>query len=259
MSNSAHNPELRDSGNNGGTGRAALVVGATGGIGAALVEHWGAEPGIDRVIAIRRRGAAEIDAPHHVRQLATAYSEAGIADCLAEALTTDLHVARVAVAIGTLHGPDYQPEKSLDVLNEAALAEVYRVNCILPMLWVAGLARALRRSPDSRIAVLSARVGSIGDNRLGGWYGYRSAKAALNMGLRSAAIELARRSPGIKLLAYHPGTVDTALSKPFQKNVPAEKLFTAAFTAKRLAALLDEHAPDGELSYLAWDGSVVPW
>ncbi|MEM1188206.1 MAG: SDR family NAD(P)-dependent oxidoreductase [Pseudomonadota bacterium] len=262
MSNSARSAESRGSGNNGGTGRGgrtALVIGATGGIGAALVEHWCADSAIDRVIAIRRDGAAEIHAPHDVWQLATDYSEAGIADCLAEVLESATHVVRVAVAIGTLHGADYQPEKSLDSLNEAALAEVYRVNCILPMLWVAALARALRRTPDSRIAVLSARVGSISDNRLGGWYGYRSAKAALNMGLRSAAIEVARRSPGIKLVAYHPGTVDTALSKPFQRNVPADKLFTPAFTAARLAALLDEHAPDGELSYLAWDGSVVPW
>ncbi len=239
--------------------RTALVVGATGGIGAALVEHWSADPGIDSVVAVGREGTAAIDVPANVRQLTTDHTEAGIADCLASVITPETQLSRVAIAIGTLHGPGYQPEKSLDALDATALAEVYRVNCILPMLWVAALGRALRRSPDTRIAVLSARVGSISDNRLGGWYSYRSAKAALNMGLRSAAIELARRARGIKLVAYHPGTVDTDLSKPFQRNVAADKLFTPAFTAARLAELLDEHAPDGELSYLAWDGSTVPW
>ena len=107
--------------------------------------------------------------------------------------------------------------------------------------------------------MLSARVGSIADNHLGGWYSYRCAKAALNMGLKSAAIELARRAKGIKLVAFHPGTVDTPLSEPFQKNVAPEKLFEPAFVAERLDEILAAHAADGELSYLDWAGKAVPW
>jgi NAD(P)-dependent dehydrogenase (short-subunit alcohol dehydrogenase family) len=94
---------------------------------------------------------------------------------------------------------------------------------------------------------------------MGGWYSYRSAKAALNMGLRSASIEMARRARGIKLIAYHPGTVDSDLSKPFQRGVPDGKLFTPAFAAERLDAVLDQHRADGELAYVDWAGETIPW
>mgnify|MGYP001824589787 CR=1 FL=1 len=109
------------------------------------------------------------------------------------------------------------------------------------------------------VAVLAARVGSIGDNRSGGWYSYRSAKTALVMLLKSAAIELQRRAPGVKLVAFHPGTTDSALSRPFQKRVAPEKLFTPAFVAGQLLTLLDEQQADGELAFLDWAGKTVPW
>jgi NAD(P)-dependent dehydrogenase (short-subunit alcohol dehydrogenase family) len=109
------------------------------------------------------------------------------------------------------------------------------------------------------VAVLSARVGSIGDNRLGGWYGYRASKAALNMFLQTAAVEYARRARRVKLLAFHPGTTDTALSAPFQKNVAAGKLFTPDFVAQRLLGLMDAAEPDGRLGFLDWAGKTVPW
>jgi NAD(P)-dependent dehydrogenase (short-subunit alcohol dehydrogenase family) len=129
----------------------------------------------------------------------------------------------------------------------------------VPALWVSHLARVLRRSTGCSIAVLSARVGSIGDNRLGGWYSYRTAKAALNMFLKTAAVEYARRAPKVKLLAFHPGTTDTGLSRPFQKGVPEGKLFPPGFVAQRLLALLHEVTPDGELSFMDWDGKPIPW
>jgi NAD(P)-dependent dehydrogenase (short-subunit alcohol dehydrogenase family) len=102
-------------------------------------------------------------------------------------------------------------------------------------------------------------VGSISDNRLGGWYSYRCSKAALNMFMKTAAIEFGRRFPRVKLVALHPGTTDTALSRPFQRRVAPEKLFTPEFVAGRLAAVLEEVKPDRELSFLAWDGSEVDW
>jgi len=116
-----------------------------------------------------------------------------------------------------------------------------------------------RAGADCVVAVLSARVGSITDNQLGGWYSYRASKAALNMVLKSAAVEYRRRLPRVKLLAFHPGTTDTALSRPFQRGVAPEKLFSPEFVARRLAQLLDQLQPDGELSYLAWDGSSIEW
>jgi NAD(P)-dependent dehydrogenase (short-subunit alcohol dehydrogenase family) len=236
-----------------------LVIGAGGGIGGAMVERWAADPAVGRVWAVSRTPGRFADRGARVVELQADHSEDGIAATVETVLADGAGLSRVVIALGTLHSSAFEPEKSLDALRADALAEVYRVNCILPLLWVAGLGRALRRSPDTRIAVLSARVGSIGDNGLGGWYAYRSAKAALNMGLKSAAIELGRRARGIKLLAYHPGTVNTALSAPFQKNVPAGKLFSPAFTADCLDGLLSQHAPDGELSFVAWDGQTIPW
>ncbi|HBO11481.1 MAG TPA: short-chain dehydrogenase, partial [Halieaceae bacterium] len=109
------------------------------------------------------------------------------------------------------------------------------------------------------VAVLSARVGSIGDNRLGGWYGYRASKAALNMLLRSAAVELGRRAPSVALLAFHPGTTDTALSKPFQARVPADKLFPPARVADALLARMDAARADGELHFVDYAGEPIPW
>ena len=107
--------------------------------------------------------------------------------------------------------------------------------------------------------MLSARVGSIGDNRLGGWYSYRASKAALNMMLKCAALELKRLNRGAKLVAYHPGTVDTPLSQPFQAGVAPEKLLSAEKAAEALERVLGELTADGELSYLDWRGEVIPW
>lgn len=237
----------------------ALVVGASGGIGRAVVEGLAQDPAIDRVWAVTRTPAAIDTFPATVTGLRATHSEGGIEQTLGAIADRSPNLGRVIVALGALHGEGFAPEKSLQALRAGTLTELYRLNCVLPLLWVAGVAHQFRRAKDCRIAVLSARVGSIGDNELGGWYAYRCAKAALNMGLRSAAIELARRSKGLKLVAYHPGTVDTPLSKPFQRNVPEGSLFTAAFTAERLLGVLDNHPADGTLSYLDYDGRKIPW
>lgn len=236
-----------------------LVVGAGGGIGSAIAQRWSQDSRFDTVWAVSRESSLDLASSAPLRRLATDHSEEQITELAQEIIRESPRLSRIVIALGTLHGPDYAPEKSLDALQLAPMAEVHRVNCILPMLWLAALAAGLRKNPDCRIAVLSARVGSIGDNRLGGWYSYRSAKAALNMGLRSASIELARRAKGVKLISFHPGTVDTALSEPFQRGVPQGKLFAPDFVAQRLDGLLETHSANGELSYLDWAGETIPW
>ncbi len=252
----------------GAAGAQALVIGASGGIGQAVLEHWLDDLRFDRVWATTRDPAAladlETEAGGRLRVLAAPPTasrelETALNGRIETVLEGAPRLSRVAITVGTLHSADYQPEKSLGALRSDALGEVYRVNCILPLLWVAALGRGLRRSRDCRVAVLSARVGSIEDNGLGGWYSYRCSKAALNMGLKSAAIELARRAPGVKLLAYHPGTVATGLSAPFQRGVAPQKLFSPSFTARCLSELLDDHGPDGQLHYLDWAGAPIPW
>jgi NAD(P)-dependent dehydrogenase (short-subunit alcohol dehydrogenase family) len=166
---------------------------------------------------------------------------------------------RVVICCGTLHGDGYTPEKSLARLQPAVMQQLYQVNAVLPMLWLSALEPLLRRADAAVVAVLSARVGSIADNRLGGWYSYRASKAALNMLLRTAAVEFARRAPRVKLLAFHPGTTDTPLSAPFQARVPEHQLFAPGFVASRLCGLMDAARPDGELGFVDWDGQPVPW
>ncbi|MEP1472352.1 MAG: SDR family NAD(P)-dependent oxidoreductase [Halieaceae bacterium] len=244
----------------GGVQSAVLVVGASGGIGAAVVRRY-LEDETTHVLAVSRNAcpAAMVGHDDQLRWIQCDQSEESIQSVVADIAASDVHLHRVVICTGVLHGDGFSPEKALDAVTGETLQAVMNVNLVVPAAWVSALAKPLRRSPDTVIAVLSARVGSIGDNQLGGWYSYRSSKAALNMFLKSAAIEYARRARGVKLVAFHPGTTDTELSKPFQANVPAGKLFTTDFVAGQLVALLDQQEQDGELSYLDWAGQSIPW
>lgn len=238
---------------------AALVVGAGGGIGRALVQRLLDDDGIGRVYAVSRQSQQVDDDSGRLRWLTCDHSDAGIAAAVATMAGEDALLSRVVLCTGLLHGNGIQPEKAIERLQRANMEEVLRVNTVLPALWLGALVRLLRRSPRVVVAALSARVGSIGDNQLGGWYSYRASKAALNMMLRSAAVELARRAPNAKLIAFHPGTTDTALSRPFQARVAPDKLFTPKFVAGQLLDLMDDAQPDGTLAYLDWAGKPIPW
>ena len=239
----------------------ALVVGASGGIGRAVLEHYLADPGFAQVIAVSRsqQPAELLRHGARLRWLGCDYTKASIDEVLHSAEAMHRRLSRVVICNGILHNDSVAPEKSLLKLSASAMQEVLHANVVVPSLWVAALSKVLRGDDACVIAVLSARVGSISDNRLGGWYSYRASKAALNMVLKSAAIEYARRLPRVKLVAFHPGTTDTGLSKPFQRGVAPGSLFTPAFVAEKLATLLDRVVPDAELSFLAWDGSNIEW
>jgi NAD(P)-dependent dehydrogenase (short-subunit alcohol dehydrogenase family) len=233
----------------------ALVIGA-GAIGSALMDRWSASGRFSAVVGAGRRP----DACEPGREfLLTDHSEASIASCCDTLAQSDVPLSHVVITLGTLHGEDYRPEKSLRELREASLIHVHRINCVLPLLWLAKLTPLLRSSEGCRVAVFSARVGSIGDNALGGWYAYRGAKAALNMGLKCTAIEWARVAPGVKLMAYHPGTVASPLSEPFQANVPPQKLFTPERAAECVDTVMNSQTVDGALAYLDWAGEEIPW
>lgn len=240
---------------------AVLVVGASGGIGAAVVRHYLHAAPASVVIAVSRghQPPGFEAAPERLLWRSSDYSEASIAGEVDWVNGLGLQVNRVVICNGILHNERIAPEKTVTRLNGAVMHEVFQANVVVPSLWIGALPRLLPVSADCVVAVLSARVGSISDNRLGGWHSYRASKAALNMVLKSAAVEYARRFPGVKLLAFHPGTTDTGLSQPFQRGVPADKLFTPDFVAQRLAGLMDHLKADGELSYLAWDGSRIEW
>ena len=231
----------------------ALVIGANGGIGAALVAALAASGRHGRVIAAARR---EPD----TRPAGVDYLPVDIADpasIAAAAARVDAPLTRVIVATGILHDEVAGPERSLRDLDADRLAHLFTINTIGPALALRYFAPLLARDAPSAIACISARVGSISDNRLGGWYGYRASKAALNQIVRTAAIELARSRPQAVCVALHPGTVDTGLSKPFQRGVPPEKLFTAAYSAARLLAVLDALTPAQSGRIFAWDGAEI--
>ena len=218
----------------------AVVIGASGGIGAALANAL-AEEDADVV----RLSRPDLDLT----------DEATIAAAAARVGTPEL----VIVATGMLHRDGCGPEKSIRELDPAWLAEQYAVNAIGPAIVAKHFLPIMPRTGRSVFAVLSARVGSIGDNRLGGWYAYRASKAAQNMFTRNLSIELARRSKQLAVIALHPGTVDTALSAPFSSRVPDAELFDVERAARQLLGLCDDATPEKTGQFFAWDGSRIPW
>ena len=166
-------------------------------------------------------------------------------------------------ATGLLHNsksePPVNPEKSLRALDLSVMQSVFAVNTYGVALALKYLTPLLPRTERSVFATCSARVGSIGDNRLGGWYSYRASKAAQHMLVKTAAIELSRNRREHICVALHPGTVNTALSQPFSRNVPPSKLFTPEYSASSLAQVVSELTPEQTGLCFAWDGSIIPW
>jgi NAD(P)-dependent dehydrogenase (short-subunit alcohol dehydrogenase family) len=203
-----------------------VVIGATGGIGAALAD------------ALDQSGRPATRIGRTTTPGLDLCDEASVA---AAAAAAGSGLRLVIDATGFLHNDIWQPEKTLRQLDAAHLAHNFAINAIGPALLMKHFLPLLARDEPAVFATLSARVGSIADNRLGGWYGYRAAKAALNQLVRTAAIELARTHRHAVCVALHPGTVDTALSRPFAKT--GLDVQTPAAAAARLLAVLNSLTP----------------
>lgn len=237
---------------------AAVVVGASGGVGGALLERLEDDPAVERIYALSRSAVRRSSS--RVRPMRVDLLDEETLRRAAIAVETEGPVHLVLVATGLLHdGEALQPEKSWRDLDGASLQRLFAVNATGPALVAKHFLPLLDRSRRAAFAALSARVGSIGDNRLGGWHGYRSSKAALNMIVRGLAIELARRNPSALCVTLHPGTVDTDLSEPFQRNVDPTQLFTPARAAERILGVLDGLAPADSGGFFAWDGEPIPY
>lgn len=161
--------------------------------------------------------------------------------------------------IGMLHTEDKGPEKSVQAVDGDFFLHNIKLNTLPSMVLAKHFESALKRSASARFAVVSAKVGSISDNRLGGWYSYRASKAALNMFLKTLSIEWQRTMKHCVVLSLHPGTTDTRLSKPFQQNVPKQKLFTPEYVAQCLVSIIANATPAQTGSFLAYDGAELPW
>ena len=150
-----------------------------------------------------------------------------------------------------------RPEKKLADLTRSKLEIVFSVNCFGPFLWYAALGRLIRHREALVVATLSARVASVGDNRLGGWHSYRASKTAQNMLTKNLSLELSRTNPSAVIVGLHPGTVDTDLSKPFQTGVPSNKLFSPEQSAAYLWDVLNTLTPERTGQVIAWDGQMI--
>lgn len=236
---------------------ASVVIGAHGGIGRALVDRLAARPGAGPVLAFSRTRPERL--PAGVTWTAIDLQDEASIIAAAAAIDPETPVEQVLVATGRLQALGRPPEKSWRHLDAEGLLAAFADNAVGPALVAKHFLPRLPRDRRSIFAALSARVGSIGDNRLGGWYGYRASKAALNQLIHTLAIELARQRPQAVCVALHPGTVDTGLSAPFQAGVSAEQLFTPDYAAERLLAVLEGLTPADSGGFFAWDGQAIPW
>lgn len=165
----------------------------------------------------------------------------------------------ILVATGGLHNASIQPEKRLNKIEKNSLESIIFVNTLIPMLIAKHMLRLMPKQSPSAFCALGARVGSISDNQLGGWYSYRASKAALVMMLKTLSIETKMSHSQLRICALHPGTVDTNLSKPFQSNVKPEKLFKPEVAGQHLFDVINKLNMSHTGLQLAWDGSVVPY
>ncbi len=245
----------------------ALIVGASRGIGLALAQALAADPQVQTLL-LASRSAPDSIPLQTLRQQFGARVELLGCDLTAETsvatlgsqlagLGGPLHL--VINTVGVLHDEALVPEKTVRQVTLAGLQRAFSVNAFGTILLARELLPRFAHGEPAVFAALSARVGSIGDNRLGGWYAYRASKAAQNQLLRSFAIELSRLNRRSIVLALHPGTVDTALSQPFSANVATNKRFTPEFAAQRLLAVIAARTPADSGGFFAWDGQPIPW
>ena len=228
-------------------GGLAVVVGATGGIGAALLSQLQDTPTFAQVLGLSRSSQPALDL----------LDEASLANAAQYVKSLGLEVRLVIDATGYLHGDGHQPEKSWQQLDPAAMARSFALNAIGPALLMKHFLPLLARTQKSVFVTLSAKVGSIGDNRLGGWYSYRASKAALNQLTRTAAIELRRSRPQAVCLALHPGTVNSRLSAPFAKTGLAVQ--SPLDSAKKVLNTINKVDLNESGIFLNQNGDLIPW
>lgn len=233
----------------------ALVVGP-GGIGRALLAALPQRaPGLQLWSAGRRRQRSDGWQP----DLELDFNDESGLELLRRQVERLTPLRLVICCVGLLHDGGLQPEKRLSQVSGSALERSFRINAWAPLLLAQALEPALPRQLPSHFASLSARVGSITDNGLGGWYSYRAAKAAQNQLLRTLSLEWQRRLPHCCVTLLHPGTTATALSEPFRRGVPAERLFSPERAAGQLLDVLQSQSAPDSGRFLAWDGSPIPW
>lgn len=244
-----------------------LIIGAGSAIAQALVTKLLASTVNTNITIISRDLSAYnlVTSPNLSKIVIADYQQASIEQTVSNIKlanseqSSGLTFSQIYICHGLLHNKVISPEKRIEDFCPEAFLAILKANALTPLLWIKALTPFFSGKNKCKLVVFSARVGSIEDNQLGGWYSYRASKAALNMMLKNVAIELSRRAKNIKVIVFHPGTTDTALSKPFQKNVPAGKLFTPEFVADQLLQITENQAFDQRPIFLDWQGKTIQW
>lgn len=243
-----------------------LIAGISGAVGRALAEQYLTEDESVRIIGLCRvPSALEFDSAvadrvHLIAWDASSSDDPGaIASDIEKVLAPTDGLHGVIYAAGFLHGQGIQPEKRLEDLNADALAHSFAVNATGFAMLIRALAPWLRHRDFKTVVAVSAKVGSITDNGFGGWYAYRSSKAALNMLVRNFSIELPRKCRPLACVAIHPGTTQSPLSEPFSRSLAQLKVHQPAETAANIARVIDGLTEDSNGQFLSWDGSQIPW
>tara|TARA_B100001063_G_scaffold130540_1_gene121979 strand:+ start:1310 stop:2017 length:708 start_codon:yes stop_codon:yes gene_type:complete len=233
----------------------SIIIGAGSAIAQAVIQSLHANA--ENIITVSRKLPDQSNPVIH--GFTSDYSPTSIAKVIQQIKDLNLgSIDRVYICNGVLQNDNIKVEKRIEDLDSESFMSVLHSNTLTPILWVQALLPILRQQ-NCTITVFSARIGSISDNNLGGWYSYRASKAALNMLLKNACVEYAKRAKGVKILAFHPGTTDTPLSKPFQKNVPKGKLFSPEFVATSLEEIIQNLEVDGQLSFKDWQSKDILW
>lgn len=233
----------------------SIIIGAGSAIAQAVIQSLHANA--ENIITVSRKLPDQSNPVIH--GFTSDYSPTSIAKVIQQIKDLNLgSIDRVYICNGVLQNDNIKVEKRIEDLDSESFMSVLHSNTLTPILWVQALLPILRQQ-NCTITVFSARIGSISDNNLGGWYSYRASKAALNMLLKNACVEYAKRAKGVKILAFHPGTTDTPLSKPFQKNVPKGNLFSPEFVATSLEEIIQNLEVDGQLSFKDWQSKDILW
>lgn len=242
-----------------------VIAGISGGIGKAIAERLLADDPQRRIWGLCRRPEALLFAPKLAGRInliawdASATDQQALSQALQEALPADLAIDTLFYAAAILHGESLFPEKRLDEVRAAALGQAYQVNAVAFAMLVQALQPWLRHPAFKRLLAISAKVGSLSDNKMGGWYAYRASKAALNMLVRNLAIELPRRYRPLACVAVHPGTTKTELSAPFAKSLAQLNVREPAETAANMVRIARDLQDSDNGRFINWDGSDLPW
>jgi NAD(P)-dependent dehydrogenase (short-subunit alcohol dehydrogenase family) len=232
-----------------------VITGASGGIGRAFSAALARRVEVESIVATWHSNPPDTEAGQVTWQRLDLTDEGAVRDWAQQLGEIDW----VINAAGMLHSPAQGPEKTIRQLDPDFFLDNIRINTLPTLLLAKYLHPGFRHGRPAVFATVSARVGSIEDNHLGGWFSYRASKAALNMSLKTLAIEWRRMLPNVAVVALHPGTTDTPLSRPFHRNVPREQLFTPAQSVSYLLNVLDGLRPAQTGRFLAFDGEQLPW